>query len=99
MTALLLYCRPGFEKECLAEITYMAGEKGYFGWSNLLINSGFVIFETENAAVEYFRTCNDEKSLEKGFAMFEVSFDRARSHIRLDEAFEKERSLVQMNGR
>jgi len=53
MTALMLYCRPGFEKECLAEISYLAGEKGYFGWSNLIINAGFVIFETDAAAEVY----------------------------------------------
>jgi len=47
MSALLLYCRPGFEKECLAEVTHVAAEKGAFGWANLEMNSGFVVFETD----------------------------------------------------
>jgi 23S rRNA (cytidine2498-2'-O)-methyltransferase len=53
MSAILLYCRPGFEKECLAEVTHEASEKGAFGWSNLEMNSGFVIFETEQADAVY----------------------------------------------
>lgn len=44
---ILLYCRPGFEKECLAEIVETAADAGAFGWANLEMNSGFVLFETE----------------------------------------------------
>lgn len=50
---LLLYCRPGFEKECLAEVTDLAAEQGSFGWSNLESNSGFVVFETEQVDEAY----------------------------------------------
>lgn len=46
---LLLYCRPGFEKECLAEITEISSQQGIFGWCKLEMNSGFLIFETEQA--------------------------------------------------
>jgi 23S rRNA (cytidine2498-2'-O)-methyltransferase len=53
MSAVLLYCRPGFEKECVAEVTHLASEKGAFGWSNLEINSGFVVFETEQTKEVY----------------------------------------------
>jgi 23S rRNA (cytidine2498-2'-O)-methyltransferase len=53
MSAVLLYCRPGFEKECLAEVTHVASEKGAFGWSNLEMHSGFVIFETEQVDTVY----------------------------------------------
>ncbi|TXR53997.1 23S rRNA (cytidine(2498)-2'-O)-methyltransferase RlmM [Reinekea thalattae] len=53
MTALLLYCRPGFEKECLAEVVDAASHKGAFGWANLQPNSGFVLFETEQAEQVY----------------------------------------------
>lgn len=53
MSALLMYCRPGFEKECLAEVNSAAAEKGCFGWSKLEMNSGFVIFETEQAESAY----------------------------------------------
>lgn len=44
---ILLYCRPGFEKECLAEVVDCAAESGTFGWANLEMNSGFVLFEAE----------------------------------------------------
>ncbi|TCS40811.1 23S rRNA (cytidine(2498)-2'-O)-methyltransferase RlmM [Reinekea marinisedimentorum] len=53
MSALLMYCRPGFEKECLAEISAAAAERGCFGWSNLEMHSGFVLFETEQADTAY----------------------------------------------
>lgn len=46
-SGILLYCRPGFEKECLAEVVDLAAESGSFGWANLEMNSGFVVFETE----------------------------------------------------
>ncbi len=50
---LLLYCRPGFEKECLAEIIDLGSEKAVFGWANLEMNSGFVLFETEQPEQAY----------------------------------------------
>ncbi|MFQ3229361.1 23S rRNA (cytidine(2498)-2'-O)-methyltransferase RlmM [Reinekea sp.] len=53
MSALLLYCRPGFEKECMAEISELAGTKEAFGWANIEMNSGFVIFECETAHTLY----------------------------------------------
>lgn len=53
MSGLMLYCRPGFEKECLGEINQVAGDQGLFGWSNLEANSGFVVFETEQAEAVY----------------------------------------------
>ncbi len=53
MSGLLLYCRPGFEKETLAELTDLASHKGIFGWSKLEMNSGFVIFETEDSKTAY----------------------------------------------
>ncbi len=56
MSALLLYCRPGFEKECLAEVTHQASEKGLFGWSKLEMNAGFVIFETQTPDAIYKMT-------------------------------------------
>ena len=53
LNALLLYCRPGFEKECLAEVTDLAAQRGVFGWANLEANAGFVLFETERPAAAY----------------------------------------------
>lgn len=51
--ALLLYCRPGFEKECLAEITATAAELGHTGWARLEADAGFVRFECATAAELY----------------------------------------------
>jgi 23S rRNA (cytidine2498-2'-O)-methyltransferase len=41
---LLLYCRPGFEKECSAEIIHQAGLGGVHGYVSAAENSGFVRF-------------------------------------------------------
>lgn len=46
MNHLFLHCRAGFEKECAAEITDLAGEVGVYGYSKTKDNSGYVIFIT-----------------------------------------------------
>lgn len=51
--ALLLLCRPGFEKECLAEITAVAADLGYSGWARLEADSGFIRFECDSADALY----------------------------------------------
>lgn len=43
---LFLHCRPGFEKECAAEITDLAAEQGIYGYSKTKDSSAFVIFIT-----------------------------------------------------
>jgi 23S rRNA (cytidine2498-2'-O)-methyltransferase len=45
MNKLALYCRPGFEKECAAEITAKAAELEVFGFARVKDNSGYVLFE------------------------------------------------------
>ena len=40
--SLLLYCRPGFEPECAAEIAERAGAYGYAGYPQTNRNSGYV---------------------------------------------------------
>ena len=45
MKGLLLYCRPGFENDCAAEIQDKAAELGFFGFSKTSRQSGFVYFE------------------------------------------------------
>lgn len=42
---IALYCRPGFEKECAAEITDKAGQREIYGFARVKENSGYVIFE------------------------------------------------------
>lgn len=45
MNKVILYCRPGFEKECAAEITDKAGRLEVYGFARVKDNSGYVIFE------------------------------------------------------
>ncbi|GAA4876672.1 23S rRNA (cytidine(2498)-2'-O)-methyltransferase RlmM [Ferrimonas pelagia] len=45
MNKVLLHCRPGFEKDCAAEITDLAAAAGVYGFPKLEKNSGFVLFE------------------------------------------------------
>ncbi|MDC9580038.1 23S rRNA (cytidine(2498)-2'-O)-methyltransferase RlmM [Xenorhabdus sp. PR6a] len=45
MNKVVLYCRPGFEKECAAEITDKAGKKEVYGFARVKENSGYVLFE------------------------------------------------------
>lgn len=53
MTAIVLYCRPGFEKECGAEIQEKAGWNEVYGYITIRKNEGIVFFhvqEDEKAA-------------------------------------------------
>ena len=45
MNKVVLLCRPGFEKECAAEITDKAGRREIFGFARVKDNAGYVIFE------------------------------------------------------
>lgn len=45
MNKLILYCRPGFEKECAAEITDKANRQDVYGFARVKENSGYVIYE------------------------------------------------------
>ena len=49
MNKLVLLCRPGFEKECAAEITDKAGRLNVFGFARVKDNAGYVIFECYQA--------------------------------------------------
>jgi 23S rRNA (cytidine2498-2'-O)-methyltransferase len=45
MTAgLLLYCRPGFEKECAQDIILAAGQLGMQGWCKAKPDTGYALF-------------------------------------------------------
>lgn len=46
MKNILIYCRPGFEKDALAEITDKAAEHGFFGYGIPAENEGYVVFHT-----------------------------------------------------
>ncbi|PJZ03805.1 23S rRNA (cytidine(2498)-2'-O)-methyltransferase RlmM [Pantoea rodasii] len=45
MNKVLLYCRPGFEKECAAEISAKATEREIFGFARVKDDSGYVLYE------------------------------------------------------
>ena len=47
MNHLFLHCRAGFEKECAAEITDLAGELGIYGYSKTKESSAYVVFITQ----------------------------------------------------
>jgi len=49
MTAIVLYCRPGFEKECGAEIQEKAAWNEVYGYLELKKNEGLVYFHLNNA--------------------------------------------------
>jgi 23S rRNA (cytidine2498-2'-O)-methyltransferase len=42
---VMLYCRPGFEKECAGEIQDKAAQLEIFGFPRLSAHTGFVVFE------------------------------------------------------
>tara|TARA_R110000751_G_scaffold94667_3_gene184776 strand:+ start:818 stop:1903 length:1086 start_codon:yes stop_codon:yes gene_type:complete len=48
MTAIVLYCRPGFEKECGAEIQEKASWNEVYGYLELTKNQGVVYFHLNN---------------------------------------------------
>ncbi len=47
---LLLYCRPGFEKECAAEIIAATQVAGIYGYVKAKADSGYVIFHNQSEA-------------------------------------------------
>ena len=44
MNKIALYCRPGFEKECAAEITDKAAQLEIYGFARVK-STGYVLFE------------------------------------------------------
>lgn len=51
MNSLLLYCRPGFEKECAAEIQDKADGMAFYGFAKTKANSGYVIYQCHEEGV------------------------------------------------
>lgn len=48
MKNILAYCRPGFEKDCAAELEQVSAEKGLYGYAKVTPNSGFVVYCLNN---------------------------------------------------
>lgn len=46
MKNVLIYCRPGFERDALAEISDKASEHGFYGYGVPAENSGYVLYNT-----------------------------------------------------
>ncbi|MEL0636372.1 23S rRNA (cytidine(2498)-2'-O)-methyltransferase RlmM [Marinomonas sp. TI.3.20] len=44
MKNILAYCRPGFEKDCAAELAQVSSEKGFYGYAKVVPDAGYVIF-------------------------------------------------------
>lgn len=68
LTALLLYCRAGFEKECAQDITHVAENHAIAGWCKAVPDSGYVLFHPAQAG--------DLAILQKRLAFAELSFAR-----------------------
>ncbi|BFM47986.1 23S rRNA (cytidine(2498)-2'-O)-methyltransferase RlmM [Marinomonas sp. THO17] len=82
MKNIIAYCRAGFEKDCAAELTDLAASKGFYGYTKLEPNSGYVLvcFEAADAAEKVIQqlsfnqvifarqliACNQVVSLEQG---------------------------------
>ena len=47
--SLLLYCRPGFEKECAQEVSHYAGEAGISGYVKSKPDSGWLLYVPHEA--------------------------------------------------
>lgn len=45
MNKIAIYCRPGFEKECAAEVTEKAAVLAIYGFARVKDHSGYVLFE------------------------------------------------------
>jgi 23S rRNA (cytidine2498-2'-O)-methyltransferase len=50
MTAIVLYCRPGFENDCGAEIIEKSGWNNIFGYLQLKKNTGLVYFHLHDGS-------------------------------------------------
>lgn len=44
MKNILAYCRPGFEKDCAAELAQVSSEKGFYGYAKVVPNAGYVVY-------------------------------------------------------
>jgi len=47
---IFLHCRPGFEKECAAEIQTLANAAGYFGYAKTQSGRAYVLYVTQQPA-------------------------------------------------
>lgn len=51
-TSIVLYCRPGFEKECGAEIQEKAAWKDVFGYLEIIKKQGVVYFHLQQKMMQ-----------------------------------------------
>ncbi len=74
MLSLILLCRPGFEKECAAEIARVAGEGGLAGFPRTSEGNGYVEYRltTEHDPVELARSLHFNQLIfaRQGFVSF-----------------------------
>lgn len=67
-TSIVLYCRPGFEKECGAEIQEKAAWKEVYGYLEILKNEGIVFYHLNQA--------DDAENLMENLPLFRLIFAR-----------------------
>ncbi|CED61765.1 Ribosomal RNA large subunit methyltransferase M-23S rRNA 2'-O-ribose methyltransferase rlmM [Moritella viscosa] len=79
MNGILLYCRPGYEKECAAEIQARATAMEAYGFAKVTLNSGYVVFECHSA--------EDVDSIAKKLPLSSLIFARQMIalHARVDD--------------
>ena len=73
LQSLLLYCRPGFEKECAAEIQHQAEKLEVSGYAKAKPDSGFVLFTPYQEA--------DMETLVKQLRFADLCFARQMSAV------------------
>lgn len=49
MKNVLVYCRQGFEKDCAAELSEVASNKGFYGYAKVVTNAGYIVYSFNQA--------------------------------------------------
>ncbi|MBJ7537694.1 23S rRNA (cytidine(2498)-2'-O)-methyltransferase RlmM [Marinomonas transparens] len=49
MKNVLVYCRAGFEKDCVAELSEVSSRNGFYGYAKVVPNAGYVVYNFDQA--------------------------------------------------
>lgn len=49
MKNVLVYCRQGFEKDCAAELSEVASNKGFYGYASVVPDAGYIVYNFDQA--------------------------------------------------
>lgn len=77
MPSWLLYCRPGFENECAAEIQTLALEQGISGYCKARPDSGYVVYTSHEPQADLFTLLSNEDLIftRQWFAVYDLLND------------------------